>query len=139
MQPHLFLFLFVLIFLRLEKISSAKLDDCLQFVFIKRFFGILLGVLPSNNGFASGVHVLDDQVVKNHLVLRLLDDVLVHTAAGHQPEDLHLLLLSNPVRPGDGLQVILGVEIRIVDDDSVRGLEIYTETASFSREEETEV
>ena len=116
MQPHLFLFLFVLIFLRLEKISSPKLDDCLQFVFIKRFFGILLGVLPSNNGFASGVHVLDDQVVKNHLVLRLLDDVLVHTAAGHQPEDLHLLLLTDPVSSRYRLQVVLRVEVRVVDD-----------------------
>ena len=116
MQPHLFLFFFVLIFLRLEKIGSAKLDDCLQFVFIKRFFGILLGVLPSNNSFASGVHVLDDQVVKNHLVLRLLDDVLVHAGAGDQPEDLHLLLLTDPVSSRYRLQVVLRVEVRVVDD-----------------------
>ena len=53
--------------------------------------------------------------------------------------DLHLFLLSNPVGPGDGLQVVLRIEIRVVDDDSVRGLEIYTETTSFSWEKETEI
>ena len=48
---------------------------------------VLLGLVPCQDALARGVHVLDDQVVQHHLVLGLLDDVLVHAPARHEPED----------------------------------------------------
>jgi len=78
-------------------------------------------------------------VVKNHLVLRLLDDVLVHAGAGDQPEDLHLLLLTDPVSSRYRLQVVLRVEVRVVDDHPVGSLKIDSQTSCFCGEKETEV
>ena len=112
---YLLFLLFFLISLSFEEVSCTKLDDGLQFVFIKRLLR-LLSILPGNNCFSSCVHVLDDEVVEDHLVLCPLDDVLVHAAAGHQPEDLHLVLLTDPMSSRYGLQVVLRVEVRVVDD-----------------------
>ena len=42
---------------------------------------------------SSGIHALDDQVVKHHLLLGPLHNVLLHRALGHQP--VHADLQSN--------------------------------------------
>ena len=63
-----------------------------------------------------------------------MDDVLVHAAAGHQPEDLDLLLLSYSVRPAYGLQVVLRVPVAIEDDHSVGCLQVDTKSSSLNRD-----
>ena len=48
-------------------------------------------------------------------------------------------LLTDPVGPCYGLQVVLRVEIRVKDDDAVGRLKVNTETSRFGREQEAKV
>ena len=56
-------------------------------------------------------------VVCGHWTAILKDKYLKIALYIFIPEDLDLLLLPDPVRPGDGLQVVLRVEVAVKDHD----------------------
>ena len=109
-QVHL-TFVLSSVIIILEQVSCSKLDDGVKLLLAHTGHLALVLLVATQHPLARGVHVLDDQMVQHHLVLGLLDNILVHTVAGNKSEDLHFILLTNPVSPGDGLKIILRIEI----------------------------
>ena len=83
--------------------------------------------------------LLDDHRVELELLLRALDDLLLDRVRGHEAVDVDGLLLADAVGPVHGLQVRLGVPVRVVEHDRVRGLQVDAEAARARRQQEDEL
>mmetsp|Transcript_31084 Transcript_31084/g.59984 ORF Transcript_31084/g.59984 Transcript_31084/m.59984 type:complete len:315 (-) Transcript_31084:1667-2611(-) len=118
----------------LEQILSPKAQNRRQLVLVEQVLGLLVHLhLPG------GVHSLDDQVIKHHLPLGTLEDVLLHRVLGHKPVDVHRVLLADAVRAGHGLQVVLRVPVAVKDDHRVRRREVDAQPARTRRQQKQKV
>mmetsp|Transcript_14155 Transcript_14155/g.36672 ORF Transcript_14155/g.36672 Transcript_14155/m.36672 type:complete len:348 (+) Transcript_14155:1754-2797(+) len=122
----------------LKQLLRAKAQDRGQLLLVK-YLGALVTAARVQHHPPAGVHSLDDDVVKHHLLLGALQDVFLHAAAGDKAVDVHRVLLPDAVRTAHGLQVVLGVPVRVKDDDRVGGGEVDAEAARTRGEQEGKV
>ena len=62
------------------------------------------------------------------VIILWLDDLPCNETVDHD-----LALLTDSVSSGEGLDIVVGIPIRIIDDDSVGGSKIDTKTSSPKR------
>ena len=72
------------------------------------------------------------------LLVRLLQDVLLHRALAHQTVDVHVACLPDAVRAVLRLRVHRGVPVRVVEDHRVGAHEVDAEPAAARGEDEDE-
>jgi len=82
------------------------------------------------------VHALQDSLVQPQLETSSVEHFSLVGVLGHQPVDLHHLLLPDPVAPGLRLQVVLRVPVAVVDDARVRSGEVDAQATSLGAEQE---
>mmetsp|Transcript_27821 Transcript_27821/g.77814 ORF Transcript_27821/g.77814 Transcript_27821/m.77814 type:complete len:647 (+) Transcript_27821:651-2591(+) len=103
-----------------EEVARAVLQDVVQLFLVQ----VLLAGLPHNH------------VLQHKLVLSPLHHALLHGGPGHQPVCHHFPLLTHPVGARLRLQVIVGIEVRIEDDDRVRGCKVDSQPPGLGRKQE---
>mmetsp|Transcript_4005 Transcript_4005/g.11635 ORF Transcript_4005/g.11635 Transcript_4005/m.11635 type:complete len:291 (+) Transcript_4005:992-1864(+) len=83
--------------------------------------------------------LLDHKPLQLELALGLGEHSLLHRVGRDQPEDEDGLGLTDPVAPVHGLQVLLRVPVRIVDDHGVRGGQVDAQAPGPRAEEKVVV
>lgn len=73
--------------------------------------------------------LLDDQAVPFQFYGLPLDDLLLDGVLGDHAVDVDAVALPDAVGAVHGLQVHLGVPVRVVDDDGVGRGEVYSQAA----------
>mmetsp|Transcript_19101 Transcript_19101/g.34157 ORF Transcript_19101/g.34157 Transcript_19101/m.34157 type:complete len:327 (-) Transcript_19101:913-1893(-) len=119
-----------------EELLCAELED----------FGQVLGAVARalllaflHLEAARGVHLLDDQMVQDHLLLGPFKDFFLDGVLGDEAVDVDVLLLPNTMCACHGLQVVLRVPVAVEYDDRVGGGEVDPEAARAGRKKEAEV
>lgn len=100
----------------LEQLLRAETQDVVQ---------LLLGEVGALAAHAGPHH----QMREHHLALGHLRDALLHAVARHEAVDHDLVGLADAVGAREGLDVVVGVPVRVVDDDGVGGGEVDAEAA----------
>src|SRR3954449_12602807 len=85
------------------------------------------------------VHGFDQDMIQRHLFLTNLHYLLFYRVPRHQLEHKNLILLANSVSSGQGLDVLVGIKIRVKDNDGVGGRKVNANTTSAGREEKGKV
>ena len=65
--------------------------------------------------------LLDDQPLQGHLGVGPAEHVALDRVRSREPEDEHGPLLADAVAAVHGLEVVVRVPVRVVDDDGIRG------------------
>lgn len=79
---------------------------------------------------------LHNEVINLQLASSPLDDLLFNRLLSNKSVDNNLPLLADSVGPVNGLQVNLGIPVRVKKDHDVGLVEVDADTASSGREDE---